>query len=235
MSRTERLFDLIQLLRTYKYPVTAAKLARELEVTPRTVYRDIATLQLLGAPVEGEAGMGYLLRPGFLLPPLMFTEEEVESLALGARWVASRTDARFSRAARSALARISAVLPPRLKQEMEDTPLLIGPGKGDGSPDGNLAVFRRAIRQQRRMRISYRSVSGAPSERVVWPFALSFFDHARVLLAWCELRKDFRAFRVDLVQEASVLPNAYPRPRAELLQEWRQREGIPAQNLSFDS
>ncbi len=234
MSRTERLFDLIQLLRTYRYPVTAARLAGQLEVTVRTVYRDIATLQALGAPVDGEAGMGYLLRPGFLLPPLMFGDEEVEALALGARWVADRADRRLQKAARSALARISAVLPPRLRQELEDTPLLVGPGNARRSADDQLASLRVAIRQQHKVRLRYLSVSGEASKRVVWPFALSFFDSARLLVAWCELRRDYRSFRTDLITEADVLKEIYPRRRSDLLREWQSREGIAPQDLSAD-
>jgi len=235
MSRTERLFDLIQLLRSYRYPVTAAKLAAQLEVTVRTVYRDIATLQALGAPVDGEAGVGYLLRPGFLLPPLMFGEEEVEALMLGARWVAERADTRLQKSARSALARISAVLPARLRQNLEEAPLLIGPGKALQKQDELLVALRRAIRQQRKVRLRYHSKAGDASERVVWPFAVSFFDAARILIAWCELRQDYRAFRADLIADAKVLSDTYPRRRAELLQEWQAREGIPRQDLSAES
>ncbi len=235
MSRTERLFDLIQLLRTYHFPVTAARLAEKLEVTVRTVYRDIATLQAMGAPVDGEAGMGYRLRPGFLLPPLMFNEEEVEALMLGARWVADRADNRLRQAARGAMARISAVLPERLRKELEDTPLLVGPGKASKDQDQRLIALRRALRSQHKVHLRYRSRAGGASERVLWPFAISFFDSARVLVAWCELRQDYRAFRVDLMEEARVLPQNYPRRRSDLLHEWRTREGIPAQDLGADS
>ena len=227
VSRTERLFDLLQLLRTYHYPVTASKLAKELEVTVRTVYRDIVTLQALGAPVEGAAGVGYILRPGFLLPPLMFNEEEVEAIVLGARWVESRADGRLQQAARSALARISAVLPANLRRNLQDVPLLIGPGKGTPDAEQRLILLRRAIRQQHKVKLKYRSLGGETSERVVWPFALSFFDSARVLVAWCELRTDYRSFRADMIEDAQILAQTYPRNRGQLLQEWKERESIP--------
>ncbi len=234
VSRTERLFDLIQLLRTYHFPVTAARLAGQLDVTVRTIYRDIATLQALGAPVEGEAGMGYLLRPGFLLPPLMFKEEEMEALVLGARWVVNRADRLLGEAARSALARIEAVLPARLRQDMEDAPLIVGPGPAVRGQDDRLVRLRRAIRQQHKVLLRYRSLAGESTERVVWPFALSFFNTARIVVAWCELRQDYRAFRTDLIDEAKVLSATYPRHRTTLLHEWRAREGIPRQDAGGD-
>jgi len=227
MSRTERLFDLLQLLRTYRYPVAAAKLAIELDVTVRTVYRDIATLQALGAPIEGEAGIGYLLRPGFLLPPLMFAREEVEALALGARWVSQRADSRLARAARNALARIEAVLPAKLREHLEDAPLLVGPGTAASTQDARLITLRLAIEQEHKLRLSYESIAGETTERIVWPIALSFFDTVYVVVTWCELREDYRTFRTDRITSVDVLAERYPRNRVTLMNEWRDREGIP--------
>jgi predicted DNA-binding transcriptional regulator YafY len=228
VSRTERLFDLIQLLRTYRYPVTAARLADQLEVTVRTVYRDIATLQALGAPVDGEAGIGYLLRPGFLLPPLMFKDEELEALVLGTRWVMTRADSQLRRAARGALARIAAVLPAGLRQDLEDTPLIVAPDPGPAPSDHDerLVMLRQAIRHQRKVTLRYRSLAGEATERTVWPFALSYLSTTRIVVAWCELRKDYRAFRTDLIDEARVLSETYPRHRSALLREWRSQEKI---------
>jgi predicted DNA-binding transcriptional regulator YafY len=226
MSRTERLFDLIQLLRTYHFPVTAARLAARLEVTVRTVYRDIATLQALGAPVDGEAGLGYVLRPGFLLPPLMFKDDELEAIVLGARWVMDRADTQLGQAARSALARIGAVLPARLRQDLEDSPLIVGPGRAFRDSDAELIKLRRAIRQQRKVSLRYRSVVGEITDRVIWPFALSFFNSVRIVVAWCELRQDYRSFRTDLIDQTRVLSESYPRHRSTLLKEWQTREGI---------
>src|ERR1700754_4300218 len=120
MSRAQRLLDLLQILRSHRYPVSGALLAGQLDISLRTLYRDIALLQQQGAHIEGEAGVGYVLRPGFLLPPLMFSEEEIQALVLGSRWVADRADSQLGQAARNALAKIAAVLPPELRNECDD-------------------------------------------------------------------------------------------------------------------
>src|SRR4029453_3321804 len=146
MSRAQRLLDLIQLLRGYRRPARGALLAEGLGVSPRTPYRDIDTLNAQGAQIDGEPGVGYVLRPGFMLPPLMFSEEEIEAIVLGSGWVANRTDAALSIAARSALAKISAVLPPDLKDGLDTSGLLIGPGKAIATGDAELPVIRQAIR-----------------------------------------------------------------------------------------
>src|SRR4051795_10479451 len=128
MARAQRLLDLIQALRRHRRPVSGATLADEAGVSLRTLYRDIETLKAQGAHIDGEAGVGYLLRPGFMLPPLMFSEEEIEALVLGSRWVSERADAQLAEAARNLLAKISAVLPPDLRHEMQSSALLVGPG-----------------------------------------------------------------------------------------------------------
>ncbi|AWJ84401.1 transcriptional regulator [Azospirillum sp. TSH58] len=228
MSRAERLIDLIQCLRRHRRPVSGHVLADELGVSLRTIYRDIATLQAQGARIDGEPGVGYLLQPGFLLPPLMFAEEEIEALALGIRWVADRADGALGAAAQNALAKIAAVLPPDLRDRMDASALLVGPGEpivGDGV---DLAVLRRAIRGERKLSIAYRDRDGAPTERIVWPFALGFFDRLRVMVAWCELRGAIRHFRADRIVSVTALDTRYPRRRQALLKEWREAEGIPA-------
>ncbi|MBY3752076.1 HTH domain-containing protein [Azospirillum formosense] len=228
MSRAERLIDLIQCLRRHRRPVSGHVLADELGVSLRTIYRDIATLQAQGARIDGEPGVGYLLQPGFLLPPLMFAEEEIEALALGIRWVADRADGALGAAAQNALAKIAAVLPPDLRDRMDASALLVGPGEpivGDGV---DLAVVRRAIRGERKLSIAYRDRDGAASDRVVWPFALGFFDRLRVMVAWCELRGAIRHFRADRIVSVTALEARYPRRRQALLKEWREAEGIPA-------
>src|SRR6187397_2210277 len=138
MSRAERLLALMQVLRRHRRPVSGATLARELRISIRTLYRDIASLQAQGAHIDGEPGVGYVLRPGFMLPPLMFSEDEIEAIVLGSRWVADRTDAALNRAARSALAKIAAVLPPDLKTGLDTSGLLIGPGKAIATGDAEL-------------------------------------------------------------------------------------------------
>jgi predicted DNA-binding transcriptional regulator YafY len=228
MSRAERLLDLIQALRRHRRPVSGRTLAGDLGVSLRTLYRDIATLQAQGAPIEGEAGLGYVLRPGFVLPPLMFSAEEIEALVLGSRWVADRGDARLAGAARDALAKISAVLPPALRDDADATALLVGPGAPIAAGDAELATIRLAIRTERKLDIAYRDRAAAPTRRLIWPFALGFFDRARVVVAWCELRQGFRHFRTDRIDALTLVPERYPRRRQTLLKEWRQAEGIAA-------
>ncbi|HYH38677.1 MAG TPA: YafY family protein [Azospirillum sp.] len=228
MARAERLLDLIQILRRHRRPVSGRALAEELGVSLRTLYRDIAALQAQGARIDGEPGVGYLLRPGFLMPPLMFTEEEIEALVLGARWVAERADSQLGSAARNALARIAAVLPPDLRDSLDASTLLVGPGEPMAAGDASLATIRQAIRAERKLTIAYRDASGAESRRIVWPFAVGFFDRARVVVAWCELRQAIRHFRTDRIAALEASETRYPRRRHALLREWREAEGIPA-------
>ncbi|RVT96657.1 YafY family transcriptional regulator [Rhodovarius crocodyli] len=227
MSRSERLLDLLQVLRQHRRPVSGRTLAAETGVSLRTLYRDIASLQAQGALIEGEPGLGYVMKPGFLLPPLMFPPEEVEALVLGSRLVAERADGPLAAAARGALARIAAVLPPGSREALEASALLAGPG-GRAAPEGgiDLPALRGAIRAERKLRIDYRDDRGAASARIVWPVALAFFERVRVVVAWCELRLDFRHFRTDRIQRAEVLEERYPKRRAALLRAWREAEGI---------
>lgn len=191
-------------------------------VSLRTLYRDIASLQAQGATIEGEPGVGYVLRPGFMLPPLMFTPEEIEALVLGSRWVAERADGRLKEAALSAVARIGAVLPPDLKDEMDSSSLYVVPGAPFLTDTVDPALLRKAIRTERRLTLCYRDEAGAASERVVWPFALAFFDRVRLLLAWCELRQDFRSFRTDRIVEAQVGQDRYPARRQALMKTYHE-------------
>ncbi|WP_293801070.1 YafY family protein [uncultured Bosea sp.] len=227
MSRAQRLLDLVQVLRRHRRPVSGRKLAAELGVSIRTLYRDIVTLQGQGAPIEGEPGLGYILKPGFMLPPLMFSEEEIEALVLGSRWVADRADPALALAARDAMAKIVAVLPADLTRRVEDAALILGPGKMlVDAPQLDLAAIRKAIRAERRASIGYGDAEGRTSERIVWPLALSFFDQVRVLVAWCELRQDFRHFRTDRLMRFEALESRYPQRRQALLKAWREKEGI---------
>ncbi|ANM13940.1 MULTISPECIES: helix-turn-helix transcriptional regulator [unclassified Rhizobium] len=228
MSRSERLLDLLQVLRRHRRPVSGGVLADEIGVSIRTLYRDIASLQAQGAAIEGEPGVGYVLKPGFLLPPLMFPPEEIEALVLGSRWVADRGDDHFRDAARNALARIAAVLPPELRDALEASALLVGPGVKLPVDSVDPALLRKAIRTERKLSLSYSDGAGVASERVVWPFALAFFDQVRLLLGWCELRQDFRSFRTDRIVHAQVLDARYPKRRQTLLKQWRETQGISA-------
>jgi predicted DNA-binding transcriptional regulator YafY len=227
MSRTGRLFMLMDAMRGYRRPVTAARLAEQLGVSERTIYRDIQTLTGLGAPLAGEAGVGYMLKPGFFLPPLMFGADELEALVLGARWVRRQGDEALAQAASNALAKIAAATPKDLRDDMADTSLWvpIGPDRQAAS-DVHVRPVREAIRYQHRLRMSYCDEQGAPSERVVWPFALAFFEDKRLLAAWCELRLAYRHFRIDRIAAAESMQERYPARRHELLKTWRAEHNI---------
>lgn len=215
----------MQLLRRHRYPVPGAALASSLGVSLRTLYRDITELQSQGAHIEGAPGLGYVLKPGFMLPPLMFSEEEIEAIVLGSRWVAKRTDGALADAAANALAKIAAVLPADLRTSLEASTLLIGPGDPLPPMIVDLTDIREAIRAERKLHLSYRDEAGRLSERVVWPFALGFFDRVRMILAWCELRDDFRSFRADRIEAMTVADTRYPRGRRTLLKAWRETTG----------
>ncbi len=224
MTRTERLLALIQLLRRYRRPATGREIAEALGVSLRTVYRDIATLVRQGASIEGEAGVGFLLKPGFLLPPLMFRDEEIEALVLGSRWVAQLPDETLSQAAEDALAKINSVLPSALRERAELSGLFPVPRAGVARDSVDASVLRAAIRDERKLRLKYRTDAGRQTTRVVWPLAIGFHDRLRVLVAWCELRDDFRHFRTDRIQSADRLDARLPRRRHILLNEWRAHE-----------
>ncbi|TPP06542.1 helix-turn-helix transcriptional regulator [Rhizobium glycinendophyticum] len=227
MSRSQRLLFLLQVLRRHRFPVSGATLAAETGVSLRTLYRDIATLQSEGADIEGEPGIGYVLRPGYMLPPLMFTREEIEALMLGFRFVEKRTDEAIAAAAHNALAKIDAVLPEDLRRDMAEVPLLVGPGAPLANERIDLQMLRQALRNERPLLLAYRDQHGKVSSRAVWPCALTFFDGVRVLVAWCTLREDFRHFRTDRIESATAGETRYPKRRSALLKAWRQKNSIP--------
>jgi len=225
MSRSARLLDLLQALRRRRGPVSAGTLAEELGVSLRTLYRDVATLRAQGADIAGEAGVGYVLRPGFLLPPLMFGRDEIEALLLGMRYVVGQPDEPLAAAAADVLARIAAVLPPEAKRGLDQTWLMVGPGGAEtGAVD--LAALRAAIREERMVEIAYRDLEDRTTERRIWPIALTDFRRAFVVVAWCELRLAYRHFRVDRIDALGVIATRYPRRREAMLAEWRAAEGI---------
>lgn len=230
MSRAQRLFDLIQILRRHRYPIRGKQLADELGVSLRTLYRDIASLKAQGASIEGEPGLGYVLRPGFMLPPLMFSEEEIEALVLGSRWVTHRADKKLRLAATNVLAKISAVLPDALRHQLEFSGLLIGPVKtAIENDDEKEALIRHAIRREYKLQMTYMDSKGDESQRIIWPLALGFFEEVHVIVAWCELREDFRHFRTDRLVKLTPLETRYPQYRQTLLKKWREIHNIPEQ------
>ena len=225
MARSQRLLELIQVLRRHRQPVSGQALADELSVSLRTVYRDIQTLIGQGATIDGEAGLGFVLRPGFVLPPLMFSDEELEALVLGLRWVAQRTDASFEHAAMNALAKIAAVLPDDLRNNVEGIGLIAIPSR-DADARHDLAPIRAAIRSEQMVVLDYADVKGEHTRRTIWPIALAFFENSRVLAAWCELRQDFRHFRIDRIIALHETGQRYPQRRRVLMKQWREIEKI---------
>jgi predicted DNA-binding transcriptional regulator YafY len=226
MSRSARLLSLLQVLRRYRRPVSGRVLAAELQVSLRTLYRDIAALVAQGAPIEGEAGVGYVLRPGFLLPPLMFSAEEIEALVLGMRWVGRRGDPALAKAAEDALAKIAAILPSDLREAADSSGLLAASFAHEPDERIALAGLRRAIRAEHKIHIDYANAAGIASARIVWPIALAFFDRVHILAAWCELRQGFRHFRTDRIAALAALGVRYPRRRCALLKEWSAGLGL---------
>lgn len=218
MRRADRLFQIVQILRRRRL-TTARHLAESLEISERTVYRDIRDLAASGVPIEGEAGVGYRLR-GFDLPPLMFNREEVEALVLGARIVQSWTDPELARAASEALSKIEAALPRDRSHLVDGTPLFAPADHWRVEIAVDLPTLRQAIRDSRKLRFRYTDAGGTQSERTVRPLGLSFYGPVWILAAWCELRQDFRAFRVDRIHELEVLPGSFPPEPGRTLQDF---------------
>jgi len=208
VRRADRLFQIIQFIRGRRV-TTAADLAEALEVSERTVYRDIRDLVLSGVPIEGAAGVGYMLRKGFDLPPLMFTREEVEALVLGTRVVSSWADSGLGRAAEAALNRISAALPDDLQTRLLESRLFAPGFHVRPEVMERLGLLREATSARHKTWLAYRDASEASSERTVRPLGLSFFGSTWMLTAWCELRDDFRNFRLDRVEQLDVLETGF--------------------------
>jgi predicted DNA-binding transcriptional regulator YafY len=225
MSRAARLLDLMQALRRHRRPVTADTLAQKLGVSKRTLYRDIATLIAEGAAIEGEAGMGYVLREGFFLPPLAFDDEEIDALVLGLRWVIRNADIVLAQAAYESLAKIAAVLPANLREAMESERIFAATDRDRPVVKIDVKAVRDAIRLSRKIEIVYRDGRDAPTTRKIWPIALAFFNDVWLVVAWCETRRDFRHFRTDRIERATFAAERYPKNRRALLKEWRQKEG----------
>ena len=220
MRRADRLFQIIQILRRARQPVTAEAIAAEMETSKRSVYRDIATLIGQRVPIRGEAGIGYVLEGGFDLPPLMLTIDEIEAAALGAQWVAGHGEPGLARAARDLVAKIAVALPEGLKPFLLDAAARTPPG-WNIPPDGlDVAIARAWIRAGRKIALLYQDAGGRDSERIVWPIAIGYSDTTRILVAWCEAKRDFRSFRIDRVRSARFLEERFPERVATLRARW---------------
>jgi len=228
MRRADRLFEIVQILRRERRPVTADAIAGELETSKRSVYRDVAALIGQRVPIRGEAGIGYVLEDGFDLPPLMLTADEAEAAVLGAQWVAGHGDAALAKAARDLVAKLTAVVPDEMRPILEDPGARTPPTWSRIAPDAiDVAAARAAIRGARKIRLVYRDEQERESRRTVWPILIGYLDAARLLVAWCEMREDFRSFRLDRIVAAEFTEIPYPaRPaalRAQWLKQMRER------------
>ncbi len=222
MRRADRLFQIVQMIRRRRI-TTAAWLAEKLEVSERTIYRDIRDLQSTGVPIDGEAGVGYALPRSFDLPPLMFTEEEIEALVLGARIVSAFADSDLAHAAVSALDRIESVLPDRLRDRIDETPLFSINFGHSPEVSEKLAALRRATREKRKIRFSYVRADGQGSERTVKPLSLSFMAPFWLLSGWCELRDDFRSFRLDRMKDVSLTDERFVDENGQTLEDFLKK------------
>lgn len=222
MRRADRLFQIIQVLRRTRKPMTADAIAAELETSRRTIYRDIATLMQQHVPIRGEAGMGYVLEKGFDLPPLMLTPDEIEAAVLGAQWVAGHADEVLSRAAADLIAKIAEIVPERLRPFVLEPASSARPGWRKEPDRIDMGRTRTQIHQGRKIALRYRDEQGRDSERTIWPIAIGYLEAVRLLAAWCELRRDFRSFRTDRVIDAVYLEDKYPERRDLLRAKWRR-------------
>ena len=225
LRRADRLFDILRILRAAKQPVTAASIADELEVTARTVYRDIATLQARRIPIEGAAGIGYVLRRGFDLPPLMFTEDEAEAIAVGVRMLARTGDPGLQKAAQSVLSKVTLVVPDPLRDYLGAAPVYVSKSGAPVPAQRDLpATIRHAIRDGRKMRIAYRDEEGRETLRVIQPFAVAYYVEATLVCAWCELRDGIRHFRSDRIVSADMLDEGFAIPKPVIAAWLAERE-----------
>ncbi|MDG1857516.1 MAG: YafY family protein [Emcibacteraceae bacterium] len=221
MRRSDRLFQIIQVLRSAsRVPITAGQLAEELETSVRTIYRDIADLMAQRVPIRGETGIGYVLESGYDMPPLMLTEEEVEAALLGAQWVATQGDRGLANSARYLISKIGAVIPDKM-QTIVLEPITMIPKFGEMEEDNiDMQSLRNAIRHKNKLNISYRDANDIPSERIIWPIAIAYYETVRLIITWCEKRNDFRHFRTDRINSWETLDNTFTKSVSALRKEW---------------
>jgi len=222
MRRTERLFQIIQILRSTRSPITGRELADELEVSLSTLYRDMAELTAQRIPITGEAGVGYVLDDGYDMPPLMLTADELEAAALGAAWVASEADPSLARAARDLVSKLSEAIPKELRPIVLDASSKPIQTQPKVSERFDSALLRHAIRERYRLQLIYTDRDGSTTDRIVWPLLIAFLDRARYLVGWCEMKEDYRHFKTERVKELKVLADKYPGRRATLMKGWEE-------------
>lgn len=228
MNRSTRLFEIIQLLRSARRPLTAEQLASELEVTKRTIYRDVVTLQSMQVPIDGEAGVGYIMRAGFDLPPLMFTAEEIEAIAVGLSLIGRTGDRALEKAAESVTRKITDVLPVDTQAgvcsgELFGQSLYTSEYHQIPDPKIDTRIIRQSIRHEEKLSIHYLDQNHRGSSRIILPLAMIYYVNALVVAAWCELRKDFRHFRLDRISECASTEEHFRDRGAKLRQAWRNQ------------
>ncbi len=221
MRRGDRLFEVIEILRRAKGPISAQSIGKELGVTKRTVYRDVAALIGQGVPINGEAGVGYVLEAGFHMPPLMLTPDEIEAVMLGALWVQTRGEPELALAAEKLITKLEAVVPDKYRTSFLEPVVSVAPVDQPDEVLGSAAI-RLAIRRRKKIALTYADNSGQQTHRVIWPIFLGYRDASRIIAGWCELREGFRYFRTERIIEAEVLEKAIPR-RMDLLRAEFQR------------
>lgn len=200
--------------------MTAARLAARLEIGPRTIYRDIATLQARGVPIEGEAGIGYVLRKGYELPPLAFTTEEIEAIAVGVRMVRRLRDQTLDQASASVLSKLATELPDRARRALLEPRIWVSDGSAARPQGVDQAMVREAIRDQRKLSITYRDKAERRTRRTIWPIAMVYYVDATLIAAWCERRRDYRHFRVERVVACRQLGDSYASEAERVLAGW---------------
>ncbi len=228
MRKAARLFEIIQILKLAKAPVTGAQIAARLEVTLRSIYRDIAALQAMRVPIEGERGIGYILRPGFDLPPLMFTIEETEAVVLGMALIDRTADAALKQASKRVLAKITAAVPPPLRDALSPRTLHAW-GSVAPAPEGlDLGLVRAAIRAEEKLALGYRDEQGRATQRIIQPIALIYYSETANIVGWCELRHALRNFRADRVTACEPTGSFFPSEGDRLRSLWMEGWSRPA-------
>src|SRR5689334_12916712 len=231
MRRADRLFQIVNALRRRRTATTAAHLADRLGVSERTVYRDIRDLILTGTPIDGEAGVGYRIRPGYDLPPLMFDRDEIQALVLGARIVRQFGDPALAQASDAILGKVAAILPKDLAHLVAETRLYVPSRIGAGRSAAALAVAREAVVAKRKLELDYATADGVATSRIVRPLGIFFWGRTWTLAAWCELRADFRNFRLDRVAASTILDQAFEDEDGKALRDMLARYGPDAIRL----
>lgn len=222
MTRTQRLLTLLQILKENRYPVTAETLSNKLQISVRSIYRDIESLRNQGAEITGEAGIGYQLKSGLLLPPLTFDINELEALILGLRWVESNTDKELSHSALRAINKINTVITSQHQTLLEQNTLFVPTNRIIEVNDTIAKDLRLSLREERKAKINYEDVQKQLSSRIIWPIAVGYFQDSQVIAAWCELRQSYRHFRLDRILSYEVLNESLPYPKNYLLSRWKK-------------